>query len=132
MKSNGEDKRQEDNEFHSVPWPKCKSALDEIKRHKFNMDQRKFCSQCSIMARYLGLTFVRFAQFNARHEYSSIFKLFLLLSDKRTIVLCPGPGLLLQDSRVQNKRVTWVDSVPIRLRTELLLTTLLQKCFVFH
>lgn len=87
------------------------------------MDQRKFCPQCSITARYLGLTFVCLAQFNARQKYSSIFKLFLLLFDKRTVALCPGPGLLLQDSRVQTKRVIWVASVPIPLRTELLLTT---------
>lgn len=61
------------------------------------MDQRKFCSQCSITARYLGLTFVCLALFKR------IFKLFLLLSDKRTIALCPGPGLLVQDSRGQTK-----------------------------
>jgi len=78
------------------------------------MDQRKFCSQCSITGRHHGLTSVCLALF----KYSSIFKLFLLLSDKRTIALCSGPGLLLQDSRVQTERVIWVPSVPILLRTE--------------
>lgn len=63
---------------------------------------------------------------------TAYFKLFLLLSDKRTIALCPGPGLLLQDSRGQTKKVIWVARVPKAHRPEPLLTApvlLLQKCF---
>lgn len=68
------------------------------------MDQKKFCFECSTRARYLGLTFVCLAQLSARQKYRSIFELLLLLSDKRSPALCPGPGLLLWDSRVQTER----------------------------
>lgn len=67
------------------------------------MDQKKFCSECNVGARYLGLTSAPLAESSARQKYSSSFEILLLLSDKRNVALHPVPSLLLWDSRVQAK-----------------------------